>query len=159
MRAFPLISVTVMFQGLSTQLGTSRLIIQAAAAELPAVSLWVTELPPGTLGYLLSQLSSLELSGPLEESGCPCLTAPGLIIFHRRRVFSVVDCHSRTNDFCRDLQISEILRDVCLFCQSTEIAPALVSLDRSSPLILGDEVQSLLSQPFLTRHLNRKKGL
>lgn len=103
MRAFPLISVTVMFQGLSTQLGTSRLIIQAAAAELPAVSLWVTELPPGTLGYLLSQLSSLELSGPLEESGCPCLTAPGLIIFHRRRVFSMVDCHSRTNDFCRDL--------------------------------------------------------
>lgn len=74
MRAFPLISVTVMFQGLGTQLGTSRLIIKAVAAELPTACLCATELLPGTPGYLLSQLCSLKLSRPLEESGCLCLT-------------------------------------------------------------------------------------
>jgi len=52
MGAFPLISVTVM----------------------PAASLWVTELLPGTPGYLLSQLRSLKLLGPLQECLClnPC---------------------------------------------------------------------------------------
>lgn len=71
MTAFPLISVTVMFQ-----LGMSRLIIKAVAAELHLCGSQNSSQEHTAI--FLSQLSSLKFSGPLEGSACLQHLASGL---------------------------------------------------------------------------------
>lgn len=70
--------------------------------------------------------------------------------------YSALDCSSKRNLFCRNL---EIFSDICTFCYSTEVFPGLLFLTSRGSLILGDEVQSLLPRPFLSKHPNRKKEL